>query len=160
MPYAPQKWVEDKGAANSRLEKLRGPRHSPTGVVGLSSMLSARHLFCLVCVSRISSPQDTFESDKGMRNTHFKPKASYGQMMSLIAAWRQGKDREEVPLANIDSWFVSFGEHAAVRAPLSRLNLLKRSSGHPRDLQSRFLLHRISQLRMNLVNSLHTCRYL
>lgn len=54
-----------------------------------------------------------------MRNTHFSNlRPPIAIKMSLIAAWRQEKEREKVPLPNIDSRFISFGEHAAVRAPV------------------------------------------
>ncbi|UKZ58801.1 uncharacterized protein TrAtP1_000124 [Trichoderma atroviride] len=131
MPYAPRKWKLDKG--------LRGPRHSPTGVVGCLYVcllvILSRYVSCLlhhIGLSQISSARDTFEKEKrNAKHTLQTSRPTIAIMMSLIAAWRQGKEREKVPPANIDSRLISFGEHAAVRAPLSRPNLLKRSSGHP-----------------------------
>ncbi|KAL6910141.1 hypothetical protein GGI43DRAFT_2277 [Trichoderma evansii] len=52
-------------------------------------MASAGHLVCL-SVS-LAFPQSETRL-RGMRNTHFKPKASYSQMLSLIAAQTQGKE--------------------------------------------------------------------
>jgi hypothetical protein len=69
-----------------------------------------------------------------MRNILFKHKASHCHydVADRGLETREG-EKKKVPLAGIDSRFVSFAEHAVVRAPLSRLNLLKRSSGHPRS---------------------------
>lgn len=93
MPYFVRTTdMDDKGAANSRLESCVALGTALRLSLAVSSMVSACHLVRLVCLSRISLARDTFENKKGMRNTHFKPKASYSQMMSLIAAWRQGKE--------------------------------------------------------------------
>lgn len=137
------KLVASHAVCTTELEARQGaawPSAQPYGCRWPScSMASARHLvevcvLSIMSVYQISSVRDTFEKER--RNAKHSPQPSrppIAIMMSLIAAWRQGKETEKVPLANIDSRFVSFGEHAAVRAPLSRPNLLKRSSGHPRS---------------------------
>lgn len=76
---------------------------------------SARHRVCPRCSRRREELRN-----KHVALKHQRPPNAI--MMSLIAARRQGKETEKVPPANIDSRYVSFGEHAAVRAPLSSPN--------------------------------------